>query len=424
MRITIENGRLLDPAGEIDAMTSLHLADGRVLALGDAPAGFVPDRLIDAAGCWVLPGVVDLSARLREPGFEYKATLESEIGAALAGGVTSLSCPPDTDPPLDEPGLVEMLKHRARLLDGARVYPIGALTIGLRGEVLTEMAELTEAGCVGFGLPGPLMANTQTLYHAMQYASSFGLTVWLRPQDAHLGAGGIAHAGAVASRLGLAGVPAIAEAIALATIFELVRATGCRVHLCRLSSAAGLDLVRQARREGLALSCDVSVHHLHLADIDIGHFDSLARVDPPFRSVRDRDAIRLAVRDGVVDAVCSDHTPVDDDAKQLPFAEAEPGVTGLELLLPLTMKWAAEMDVDPRRAVSLITDSAARILGIEAGTLAPGRVADVCVFDPAHAWRVDRHSLRSQSAHTPYLGRELVGRVRATLVGGRIAFES
>jgi dihydroorotase len=372
----------------------------------------------------VIPGLVDLSARLREPGYEYKATLESEMLAAMHGGVTSLLCPPDTDPVLDEPGLVEMLKYRARSLNQAHVYPLGALTIGLKGASLTEMAELTEAGCVGFSQADVPVLDTNVLLRAMQYAHTFGYTVWLRPQDAHIGHGGTAHSGAVASRLGLPGVPVIAETIALHTIFELVRSTGARVHLCRISSAAGLDLIRAAKKEGLPITCDVGVHHVHLTDVDIGFFDSNARVTPPFRSQRDRDAIHAALADGTIDAICSDHTPVDDDEKLLPFGEASPGATGLELLLPLTLKWAEENrnGVSLAQAVDKITASAARIAGLEAGSLSVGSTADVCIFDPAARWKVEAKALASQGKHTPFVGYEVAGQVTTTVVAGHVAF--
>jgi dihydroorotase len=427
MKIHIKNGRLIDPANGIDAQKDLFIAAGKVAGVGDAPAGFVASKTIDASGLVVAPGLVDLSARLREPGYEYKATLESEMQAAMQGGVTSLVCPPDTDPVLDEPGLVEMLKHRARGLNQAHVYPLGALTMGLKGEALTEMAELTEAGCIGFAQAEEPILDTTVLLRALQYAKTFEYTVWLRPQDPHLGRGGIAHSGAIASRLGLSGVPVMAETIALHTIFELMRATGARVHLCRMSSAAGLELVRAAKKEGLPVTCDVGAHHLHLTDVDIGFFDSNARVTPPFRAQRDRDAIRQAVLDGTVDAICSDHTPVDDDEKLLPFGEASPGATGLELLLSLTLKWAEECVHVPEeklsRMVAKITSDAARVAGLPSGCLSVGRVADVCVFDPAVRWKVQAGALASQGKHTPFLGYELSGQVRATIVSGHVGFE-
>jgi dihydroorotase len=275
---------------------------------------------------------------------------------------------------------------------------------------------------VGFSAGREIAVDTQTLLRAMQYANTFGFTVWLRPQDPQLAREGVAHAGAVAARLGLPGVPAVAETVALHTVFELVRATGCRAHLCRLSSAAGVELMRRAKAEGLPVTCDVSVHHLHLIDVDIGWFDSHYRVDPPFRGDRDRDAIRAGVADGTIDAICSDHTPVDDDAKLLPFSEAEPGVSALELLLPLTLKWAAEAGIAMPAALAKITCAAAPILGVDAGRLQPGAPADLCLFDPGEHWVVDRERLRSQGKHTPYLGREVSGRVRATVVGGRVVF--
>ncbi len=341
MKIHIKGGRLIDPAANVDAQQDLYIAAGKVVGVGSAPADFHANKTIDATGLIVCPGLVDLSARLREPGYEYKATLESEVAAATAGGVTSLVCPPDTDPVLDEPGLVEMLKYRARTLNQTHVYPLGALTLGLKGETLTEMSQLTEAGCIGFSQAEAPIRNTQVLLRALQYAQTFGFTVWLRPEDPYLG-GGVAASGAVASRLGLSGMSVIAETVRLHTIFELMRSTGARVHLCRLSSAAGIELVRQAKREGLEVTCDVNIHHVSLTDMDIGYFNSQMRFSPPLRSARDRDAIVAGLSDGTIDALCSDHTPVDDDEKLLPFAEASPGATGLELLLPLTLRWAEE----------------------------------------------------------------------------------
>ena len=425
MRLQIKNGRVIDPANHVDAQHDVYIADGKIVAIGKLPEGFSPDQTIDASGMIVAPGIVDLSVRLREPGYEYKATLESELESALAGGVTSLLCPPDTDPVLDEPGLVEMLVHRARLMNQSHVYPLGALTVGLKGRELTEMAELTEAGCVGFAQAEEPIEDTTVLMRAMQYAQTYGYTVWLRPQDPHLGKGGTAHSGPLASRLGLSGVPVMSETIALHTIFELMRTTGARVHLCRLSSAAGIALVRAAKNEGLRASCDVGAHHVHLTDHDIGFFDSNARLSPPLRSQRDRDAIREALADGTIDAICSDHTPVDDDEKLLPFGEASPGATGLELLLSLSLKWA-EDHLKTKDALSAaiarITCDPARVAGLDAGKLSAGSVADLCVFDPNARWKVEASAIVSQGKHTPFLGYELQGQVRHTIVSGRVAY--
>jgi dihydroorotase len=434
MKLHIKNGRVIDPANGVDGVQDLYIDDGKVAAIGavsaDFAAGYAAARSIDASGLVVSPGLVDLAVRLREPGYEYKATLESEMQAAMQGGVTSLVCPPDTDPVLDEPGLVEMLKHRARRLNQAHVHPLGALTMGLKGQALTEMAELTESGCIGFSQAEVPMEDTTVLLRALQYAKTFEYTVWLRPQDAHIGRGGVAHSGPLASRLGLSGVPVMAETIALHTIFELMRATGARVHLCRISSAAGLELVRTAKAEGLPVTCDVGAHHIHLTDADIGFFDSNARVTPPFRSQRDRDAIRAGLLDGTVDAICSDHTPVDDDEKLLPFGEASPGATGLELLLSLALKWAddyaaAQPGVKNGLALALsrISADAARVAGLQAGQLGVGSPADICIFDPAARWTVQGSALASQGKHTPFLGYELAGQVQATIVAGHVAFE-
>ena len=424
MKIHIKNGHLIDPRNGVDAVIDVFIAAGKIVATGAVPNGFQANRVIDAKGLVVCPGLVDLSARLREPGFEYKATLESEMDAAVAGGVTSLACPPDTDPPLDEPGLVEMLKHRARSLNQARVYPIGALTQGLKGERLTEMAELRDAGCVAFGQSDAPLTDTLVMMQAMQYAATFGFGVWLRPQDGSLANNGVAHDGEVATRLGLPAIPVCAETIALSNIVLLARETGARIHLCRLSSAEGVAMVRAARQQGLSITCDVAINHLHLSEMDIGFFDSNCHLVPPLRGLGDRDALRAGLRDGTIDAVCSDHAPVDEDAKLLPFGEAEIGATGLELLLPLTLKWALEMRMPLSAALAKITVGPARILGVDAGHLSAGTAADLCIFDPNQYWKMEAAALKSQGKNTPFLGMELQGRVKYTLVDGSIVYEN
>lgn len=429
MKILISNGRVIDPASGFDAVANVAIAAGRIVAIGETAADFTPNRTIAADGCIVCPGLVDLSVRLREPGHEHEGMLESELAAAVAGGITSLVCPPDTEPVLDEPGLVEMLKFRAEKLHQSRVFPLGALTRGLQGEALVEMVQLTEAGCVGFGHAETPLVNTQVLMRALQYAATFGYTVWLRPQEKFLGTG-VAASGPLATRLGLAGIPVAAETIALNTIFDLVRATGAHVHLCRISSAEGVALVARAKGEGLKVTCDVSINSLHLIDLDIGYFDSRMRVQPPLRQQRDRDAIRQGLADGTIDALVSDHAPVDDDAKTLPFAEAEPGASGLELLLGLACKWSEESGTSLRRALAVLTSEPARVIGPALGTLqasvgqvARGGIADLCIFDPAQAWSVDPAMLRSQGRNTPFSGHMVPARVRCTIVAGQVAYE-
>ena len=429
--ILIRGGRVVDPASGHDAIADVAVADGRVVALGrDAASGFDARRVIDARGLVVAPGLVDLAVRLREPGHEHEGMLASELAAAMAGGVTSLVCLPDTDPPLDEPGLVEMLKFRAGRLRRARVHPLGALTRGLQGSALTEMAQLAAAGCVGYSQAEVPITDTMVLLRALQYAATFGFAVWLRPQDAWLGQG-VAASGALATRLGLAGVPVAAETIALHTIFELVRATGARVHLCRLSSADGVALVRAAKAEGLPVSCDASIHQLHLTDADIGYFNPAMRLLPPLRQARDRDAIAAALADGTIDALVSDHTPVDDDAKQLPFAQAEPGASAVELLLGLALRWGGAGGLDLSATLARVTTQPAAVLapalgaaGAGLGRIAVGAPADLCLFDPAAAWRVEPEALRSQARHTPFMGQELPARVCCTLVDGAVAHDT
>jgi dihydroorotase len=424
MNIQIKNGRLIDPKNKIDSVQDIFIGAGKILSLNKAPQGFIADSVIDATGLTVIPGLIDLAARLREPGYEYKATLESEMNAAVAGGITSLACPPDTDPALDEPGLVEMLKHRARALSQANVYPVGALTYGLKGLELTEMAELSDAGCVAFSQADAPLIDTRVMMRAMQYAATFGFGVWLRPQDSFLARDGVAHDGEVATRLGLPSIPVCAESIALSTMLHLARETGVRLHICRISSAASVEMIREAKKEGLQLTCDVSMNHIHLSEMDIAYFDSNCHLVPPLRNQRDRDALRAGLMEGVIDAICSNHSPVDEDAKQLPFAEAEAGATGLELLLPMVLKWAQQDKLSLADAVAKVTTNAARILDIDAGHLSIGAAADICIFDTAGEWKVEAAALKSQGKNTPFLGLTVQGKVRYTMVNGQIVYQA
>lgn len=412
--IHIRNGRLIDPKSGVDRQADVFVADGLVQAIDDAPAGFVVHRVIDATGKVICPGLVDLSARL--------SSLDSELVAAVAGGVTALACPPDTHPPLDEPELVERLVRRSESIGLAHVYPIGALTQQLAGEKLSEMVGLSRAGCIAFSQATKPIFDTQVLLRAMQYAATFGYAIRLQPQDHYLARDGVAHDGEVASRLGLSGIPVCAETLAISTALHLAAETGVRLHLSKLSSAAGVTLVREARKAGVKVSCDVAIHHLHFSETDIGYFDSHARFDPPLRTSSDRDALRVAVAEGLA-VVCSDHTPVDEDGKQLPFGEALPGAIGLELLLPLVLKWANEARVPLLAALARVTCDPAAILGIETGAIRAGQRADICIFDPQEPWRVSPETLRSQAKNTPCMGWEMTGRVCTTLVSGRVVFE-
>ena len=424
MKIHIKNGRVIDPISQLDSQLDVYIGAGKILALGNAPAGFVANQTIDASNLIVCPGLVDLSARLREPGEEYKTTLVSELQAAVAGGVTSLACPPDTDPVLDEPGLVKMLKHRAKQLNLAHVYPLGALTRQLQGTVLAEMGELREAGCVGFSQANMAITDTQVLWRAMEYAATFGYTLFLYAEDAFLAKDGVAHDGEVASRLGLKGIPSAAEALALASLLRIAKETGAKLHISRLSTAEGINMIREAKKQGLSITCDVSANHVHLTEHDLAYFDSNCHLKPPLRSQRDQAAISAGLKDGTIDAICSDHTPVDDDGKLAPFAEAEIGASGLELLLTLTLKWANQEKINLIQALGLISASSAKILGIPAGQLSVNSDADICVFDPSLYWKVEAGNLKSQGKNSPFTGLEMAGKVKYTLVNGQLVYQA
>ncbi len=410
MKIEIRNGRLIDPKNGRDERADLFIADGRVAGIGRTPAGFVADEAIEAAGCIVCPGFIDLGARLN--------SIEAELAAAVAGGVTSVVVPPDADPPLDEPELADRLVHRAADVGKARVLPLGALTVGLKGERLAELAGLAKAGCVAFSQANRPLVDTEALLRCFEYAATFGFAVWMQPQDHWLARNGIAHAGEVASRLGLAGIPVSAETVAMGTLLTLAADTGVRLHFTRISSAAGMRMLANAQAAGIRVTGDVGIHHLHLTENDIGYFNSQARFDPPLRSQADRQGLSDGVARGVA-AICSDHTPVGADDKLLPFGEAKPGATGLELLLPLTLKWAASAGVDLATALARISADPARILGIDRGHLGEGAAADVCVFSPDAYWQVTAETLHSKGKNTPFMGYELNGRIQATVVDGR-----
>lgn len=418
-RILIRSGRLIDPASGIDALLDLAVADGRVAALGPV-ADFQPDQTIDATGCIVCPGFIDLCARLREPGAEHKADIASETRTAARAGITTLVCPPDTEPVIDEPAVVELIRRRAEAGGFARVLTLGALTRGLAGEQLAEMAALRAAGCVGVSNAWRPVASNLVMRRALEYAATFELTVFVNPLDHALAAGGCAHDGAMATRLGLNGIPVVAETAAMAVVLELAGELGVRVHLGCLSSARAVELLARARDNGLRVSADVSAHQLHLSEGDLGRFDSRLHVVPPLRADSDREALRRALSQGTIDALCSDHQPHESDAKADPFAETEPGVSGLDTLLGLGLRLVEDGLLPLPTLVERLTAAPARVLNLPLGRLGAGDRADVCVFDPGGRWRVGPQTLCSRGHNTPFLGRELPGRVSHTLLAGRL----
>jgi len=422
-KISICNGRLLDPANGIDAECDLHIADRRIAAAGPAPTGFRADRTLDARGLVVCPGLVDLCARLREPGYEHKATIAGETAAAAAAGITTLCCPPDTQPVIDTPAVAQLVVQTAERHGRARVVPAGALTQGLRGEQISEMAALKHAGCPVMSHADRPLKNTLVQRRAMEYATTYGLTVFLSPEDKHLRDGGCVHEGRVATRLGLPGIPEASETVALARDLALAEQTGAGIHFRCLSTGRATRMLAEAIQRGIRASADVSAHQLFLTEDDIGAFDSNCHVTPPLRTSEDRAALRTALARGDLAAVCSDHRPHEQDAKLAPFPATAPGISALETLLPLVLRLVAEQVMDLTTALARITVAPARILQLSVGRLDPERVADVCVFDPEACWTPSAATLVSAGHNTPFLGRELKGRVVWTLLAGRVVFQ-
>ncbi|HKJ21461.1 MAG TPA: dihydroorotase [Gammaproteobacteria bacterium] len=423
MKLAIVNGRLIDPENGIDAERDLYIAHGTILAVGEAPPGFQADERIDAAGKVVCPGLVDLSARLREPGQEHKATIASETRAAASAGITSLCCPPDTDPVVDTPAVAELIRQRAEAAGFARVYPLGALTQALDGTRLSEMAALKAAHCVGVSNALTPLANTQVLRRAMEYAATFDLTVFLHAEDPWLRNDGCAHEGMVSTRLGLPGIPEAAETVAVARDLALIEHTGARAHFCRLSTGKALRMVARAQYDGLPVTADVSAHHLFLTEMDIGDFNSQCHILPPLRTLRDRDALRAGITGTTLAAICSDHQPHEPDAKLAPFSETASGISSLETLLPLTLRLVDEQLLTLSDALARLTCQPARILGIDGGTLGPGKPADVCIFDPDAYRFFSEKDMISRGRNTPFSGWELRGRVTHTLMGGMTVYK-
>ena len=419
--ISILNGRIIDPANQMDSHTDIHIQNGKILALGQAPDGFKAQKVIDATGRVVCPGLVDMRVRLREPGFETKGTIASETRAAAAGGVTSLCCPPDTNPIIDNAAMVKLIRLKAATEGVAKVYTLSALTQQLKGEKLSEMRELKDAGCVGTTNALTPVKSTLIMRRALEYAASHNITVFIHPFDPWL-SDGCAHEGVVSTRLGLAGIPESAETIAIARDLQLIELIGGRAHFCQLSSAGSIQLIRQAQEAGLPVTADVTAHHLHLTEMDIGFFDSNCHVLPPLRTQRDMEALRHGVQSDILSCIVSDHQPHDSDAKLAPFAETEPGISGIETLLPLALKLIDSQNMSLMEVISRLTIQPARILNIAEGTLSTGQDADICIFDPEAYWRVEKEKFLSKGKNTPFHGWELKGQVEYTIKTGEIVF--
>ena len=423
MRLWIRNGRVIDPANKVDAVQDLWIADGSIAAVGSAPSDFQADRSIDAGGLIVCPGLIDLSAQLREPGEEHKATIASETAAAASAGITTLVCPPDTNPVIDTPAVANLIQQRAQAAGKARVFTLGAMTQGLEGNQLSEMGALKAAGCVGISNALRPLANTLVMRRAMEYAATHDLTVFLHAEDHWLSNGGCVHEGQVASRLGLPGIPEAAETVAVARDLALVQQTGVRAHFCRLSTAQAVRMIARAQYDGAPITADVSAHHLHLTEIDIGDFNSQCHVLPPLRTQRDRDGLRGGLAKGTLQAICSDHQPHEADAKLSPFAATAPGISALETLLPLSLRLVQDKVMTLPDVIARLTYLPARLLGMELGTLGAGAAADVCLFNPDEAWELEPERMKSCGRNTPFYGWQFKGRAVMTVYSGKIVFE-
>jgi dihydroorotase len=405
-------------------VTDVFIADGLIQSVGDEPDGWQPDERIAGDGFWLLPGLVDLAARLREPGHSHKATIASELAAASASGVTTICIPPDTQPVIDNPSVVEWIRRRAGQDSPVRLRALGALTQGLGGNAISEMAALREAGCVGVSNAGRPLASSLVLRRAMEYAATFDLPLHLVPVDHALKNEGCAHEGPVATRLGLPGIPEAAETVALARDLALVEQTGAQAHFCRLSTRRAVEMIGEAQSRGLPVTADVCAHQLFLSESDLLGFNSLCHVDPPLRATSDREALRQAVRNGVVSAICSDHQPHEPDAKNNPFPATEPGISAIETLLPLVLKLVEDEELDLLDAVHRLTLGPAEIMGIDAGSIRQGASADLCLIDPQAAWQLSTERLLSAGRNTPFAGWDFKGRVLCTLRGGRFVYRA
>lgn len=423
MKIRIKNGRVIDPASQFDARQDLYISHGKIVAIGKQPEGFETDKTIDATGLIVSPGLVDLSVRVREPGQEHTATILTETKAAAAGGVTTICVPPDTAPVIDNPTVVELIEDRAKKSGRSMVLTMGAMTQNLGNELLAEMARLKAAGCVGISNGLSPIKNSVILQRAMAYAATLDMTVFITASDPWLQSQGCVHEGAVSSRLGLGGIAESAETVALSRDLILIEQTGVRAHFHNLSTGKAVKLIREAQNRGLPVTADVSAHHLHLSEHDLGNYDALSHVLPPFRSIRDREQLQQGVRDGVISAISSHHQPLDIDDKLGPFAETKPGISGLETLLPLTMKLVEDDEVNLHTALAALTCNPADILGIDSGQIKVGAVADICLIDPDSEYECRPLNFVSAGKNSPFEGWLFNHQVSHTLFHGRLVHE-
>jgi dihydroorotase len=424
MNLVIKNIRIIDPSQQLDSITDLYIAKRKIAGIGSKPKDFTEQQEIDGTGKWLLPGIVDLQVRLAEPGSYYQGSIATETKAAAAGGITTVCCPPDTNPINDSQAVTELILRRARQAATAFVLPIGAITQNLEGKLLSNMAALKKAGCIALSQANKPIQNSLILKNAMTYASCNDILFMLRCEDEQLKNNGIAHSGAVSSRLGLAEISSSAETAALARDLILVEDTGIKTHFSLISTARSVEMIAEAKRRGLPVTCDVAIHQLHLTEYDVMEFDSLFNTSPPLRSKDDKEALRMGLKTGIIDAIVSDHTPIDRDDKLLPFGESKPGISGLETLLPLTLKLVDEGVLDLTDAIQKITFNPANIIDINKGTLKTNSSADFCIYDPELDWVLNHEGMLSAGDNSAFDGWRFTGSVTATYFQGKLVYQN
>lgn len=426
-RLLIRNGRFLDPSRDLDVAPGggeLLIEDGRIVAL-ETEGNPIPEEgaeVLDAEGAWVVPGLIDVHTHLREPGQEYKEDLATGGTAAVAGGFTQVACMANTQPPNDDPSVTQYILDRAEKESPAKIRPIAAATRGLAGEVMTEMVALHEAGAVAFSDDGATIMDAAVMRRVLDYSRMVEAPVIVHAEDCQLRGGGVVNEGPVATRLGLPGNPAAAEEVIVARDIRLAKLTGAHLHVAHVSTAGSVELIRAAREAGLRVTAEVTPHHLTLTDEATATYDTSLRVAPPLRSAADVQALRAALAEGVIDVIATDHAPHASYEKEVEFTEAPPGMLGLETAVAVSLVLVRENHLSPLEFIRRLTTHAARLLGVEGGTLRPGDVGDVALIDPEREWTYDPALGFSKSRNSPWAGERLTGRAVATIVDGRLVY--